>query len=182
MSFDGNNPSFRLIPAGAGQIYHSTVTSQPNGAHPRRCGADLRNGRQQTTRPGSSPQVRGRWQKQRIATMRGGLIPAGAGQIHRPRPRVPLGRAHPRRCGADAFAHCFTSGHCGSSPQVRGRFEWATGKECKLGLIPAGAGQIPWIRSTMRKSAAHPRRCGADVRHRQSGKLVGGSSPQVRGR
>ncbi|EEI27975.1 hypothetical protein HMPREF0294_0589 [Corynebacterium glucuronolyticum ATCC 51867] len=30
---------------------------------------------------GSSPQVRGRWQKQRVATVCGGLIPAGAGQI-----------------------------------------------------------------------------------------------------
>ena len=70
----------------------------------------------------------------------------------------------------------------GSSPQVRGRLARAGARAQRSGLIPAGAGQTPWLFFVAVAARAHPRRCGAD---RTEGQLLPrsrGSSPQVRGR
>ncbi|EEI27955.1 hypothetical protein HMPREF0294_0569 [Corynebacterium glucuronolyticum ATCC 51867] len=50
------------------------------------------------------------------------------------------------------------------------------------GLIPAGAGQMPYGRPPARTQPAHPRRCGADVTAIIVYPFGTGSSPQVRGR
>ena len=70
----------------------------------------------------------------------------------------------------------------GSSPQVRGRSLNPLALAILIGLIPAGAGQIPRAPALRAPRPAHPRRCGADCRDSFTRELSWGSSPQVRGR
>ena len=111
-----------LIPAGAGQIHSTPCPLEPSLAHPRRCGADVKEGATPAPVPGSSPQVRGRFSEPSNPTQMRGLIPAGAGQI--------------------IYLVTNYGTYRGSSPQVRGRLErgWVSAKN--YWLIPAGAGQI----------------------------------------
>ncbi|EEI27956.1 hypothetical protein HMPREF0294_0570 [Corynebacterium glucuronolyticum ATCC 51867] len=51
-----------------------------------------------------------------------------------------------------------------------------------VGLIPAGAGQIPTPHRHRVSRPAHPRRCGADDEGDATRMAKMGSSPQVRGR
>ena len=92
------------------------------------------------------------------------------------------GGAHPRRCGADSPTRRIFHLPRGSSPQVRGRSVVPGFNGTTSGLIPAGAGQIPvrWRHTT--HGSAHPRRCGADFSVLLFRFVVMGSSPQVRGR
>ena len=110
------------------------------------------------------------------------LIPAGAGQIHDLRDLRVGEWAHPRRCGADLTAGQWADLSAGSSPQVRGRWVERCNAVDLLGLIPAGAGQIPLPLLRETNGRAHPRRCGADGVDVESEFVEAGSSPQVRGR
>ena len=90
--------------------------------------------------------------------------------------------AHPRRCGADNVHRLGGRGRQGSSPQVRGRSVHVGVFEVAVGLIPAGAGQMPGNSRSYRAVTAHPRRCGADIFPASRLAITWGSSPQVRGR
>ena len=170
-----------LIPAGAGQISRYRGGYPRPGAHPRRCGADDYGGTPVKMKRGSSPQVRGRYLADLNRADGLGLIPAGAGQMHRAFLVCASLKAHPRRCGADDWWAVTDKTARGSSPQVRGRSLWGVASLPSTRLIPAGAGQIVRSNGRVDSVAAHPRRCGADnglclVKVRE------GSSPQVRGR
>jgi len=132
--------------------------------------------------PGSSPQVRGRSRPPFCRSPGVRLIPAGAGQIQAEGLWEAGGSAHPRRCGADSYLRFCAVLRGGSSPQVRGRLVQKQSMRWGRGLIPAGAGQIRCSPARNTGSAAHPRRCGADVEGDFLGIWHGGSSPQVRGR
>ena len=115
-------PSYRLIPAGAGQIDKYAPAPQAPWAHPRGCGADTLRRLLAAFLHGSSPRVRGRCRS--LFPERGHcrLIPAGAGQIQRFCSALTRRRAHPRGCGADWVRRQRACRHVGSSPRVRGRF------------------------------------------------------------
>jgi len=115
----------RLIPAGAGQIIRHTYGDLQTRAHPRGCGADLKNKTWQYRRDGSSPRVRGRFGEGGVLPQEERLIPAGAGQIPSPPRNQWQAWAHPRGCGADS--------RNSSGPRSISR------------LIPAGAGQISTV-------------------------------------
>ena len=70
-------------------------------------------------------------------------------------------RAHPRRCGEHR-------------PEPRRH-------RPLIGLIPAGAGNIPWWGRERPARRAHPRRCGEHHIIDPTGTQSAGSSPQVRG-
>ena len=80
-SHDGLDAVVGLIPAGAGQMIHAINLDDDQRAHPRRCGADPVNTTSWTHQPGSSPQVRGRFETAALKNRLVRLIPAGAGQI-----------------------------------------------------------------------------------------------------
>ena len=175
--YDGAHPRGCGADGGGGVLHAAVPGSSPRvrgrqpgvvgswdgtRAHPRGCGADLRRQAPQTGRRGSSPRVRGR---RPTAARRSGLqrlIPAGAGQT------VRLGSG------------CRSWG--GSSPRVRGRHIWERIAAASTGLIPAGAGQTQHGCGSHPTHPAHPRGCGADILNGEIGRLLGGSSPRVRGR
>ena len=112
-----------LIPAGAGNIRAKRSAAPPSQAHPRRCGehrGDDFDG---------AHGVR--------------LIPAGAGNIPSSPPRPAPRGAHPRRCGEHWVIDVYDARMLGSSPQVRGTFIGLLGGGGDVGLIPAGAGNMP---------------------------------------
>ena len=151
-----------LIPAGAGQTRGRVFTPRIVGAHPRRCGADMRSRALRQPARGSSPQVRGRPEPRGDGPVAPGLIPAGAGQTRWVITSPPWWRAHPRRCGADAACSPRRLVDGGSSPQVRGRLMGMVRGQLTTRLIPAGAGQTGSCRFRSVPVGAHPRRCGAD--------------------
>ena len=70
----------------------------------------------------------------------------------------------------------------GSSPQVRGKQGSRRATQVRYRLIPAGAGKTLCSAFTRRPASAHPRRCGENSRTLSKGRIVLGSSPQVRGK
>ena len=95
---------------------------------------------------------------------------------------VTFSGAHPRVCGADRSFDTKREAKTGSSPRVRGRLAWRASRFCRLGLIPACAGQTLSKRPPWPAPRAHPRVCGADGEHDKRKDVGGGSSPRVRGR
>ena len=89
--------------------------------------------------------------------------------------------AHPRRCGEHHTIIRNLDAAVGSSPQVRGTFPDLLIQVDKLGLIPAGAGNIFKQAGGRTQIQAHPRRCGEHPGWVPRAKLPSGSSPQVRG-
>ena len=179
---DGSGHLRGLIPAGAGQTVGQSPEPPARRAHPRRCGADVKQVQAQADMAGSSPQVRGRRRHPLNLRTTGGLIPAGAGQTCFGQFLPVHLRAHPRRCGADCSAVPPESLRGGSSPQVRGRLVLETRRRRGPGLIPAGAGQTQCHALEQSNPRAHPRRCGADDYGLAPNDAYAGSSPQVRGR
>ncbi len=171
-----------LIPAGAGQIFAGVDGFGDSGAHPRRCGADSFLRLLFRLWLGSSPQVRGRFGFSSCWLDLCGLIPAGAGQIQQADQQKHGTGAHPRRCGADGIDRAVDDCFDGSSPQVRGRLCNHSREPFAVGLIPAGAGQMPTSKTSFTATRAHPRRCGADDSRCKLDFVRRGSSPQVRGR
>ena len=90
--------------------------------------------------------------------------------------------AHPRRCGENVYFELCRCGYCGSSPQVRGKLGGCCALPLAGRLIPAGAGKTYMRASLTSLAAAHPRRCGENLRRRFSQSISLGSSPQVRGK
>jgi len=151
-----------LIPACAGQTPAPRITARRCRAHPRVCGADIGEPENYEHNPGSSPRVRGRHALPGLVHLLLGLIPACAGQTMPRVCSIPRARAHPRVCGADAFA---------SAASTRpGR------------LIPACAGQTRSPPASLCNHQAHPRVCGADGCTGDGRRPDLGSSPRVRGR
>ena len=174
-------PSRRLIPAGAGNIRGSARRPGRSRAHPRRCGEHSMPNAAAICESGSSPQVRGTSQPDLGDLHEVGLIPAGAGNIGRSCTTFRASRAHPRRCGEHSVPVRSDAGIEGSSPQVRGTLQDQRTMTVRVGLIPAGAGNIASIRGTPATSSAHPRRCGEHGPAHRRGDPPRGSSPQVRG-
>ena len=171
-----------LIPASAGQTSPRLMIRPLHRAHPRECGADVQIAQGVKSLQGSSPRVRGRPAACSSPATGDGLIPASAGQTHFLHRCHRLARAHPRECGADLHRRSATFVNRGSSPRVRGRRTRPTCRSCRLGLIPASAGQTYPFPSCKLSSTAHPRECGADAAKHSEILRRQGSSPRVRGR
>ena len=151
-------------------------------AHPRGCGADLNVYGHLWDEGGSSPRVRGRRPPGRPDRGEHGLIPAGAGQTLDTYAHLWDDGAHPRGCGADQWGYLPARACDGSSPRVRGRLSRPVCWPCRVGLIPAGAGQTIRLPRISRRCRAHPRGCGADISALLRPGFFSGSSPRVRGR
>ena len=155
-----------------------------------------------TSKPGSSPRVRGTLTALVGDLRRDGIIPACAGNtvpaqlVHTviegssprvrgtpryPYSRYPTSRDHPRVCGEHTARLPAMTPTAGSSPRVRGTRDLALGHGVAEGIIPACAGNTDSIHCRSRSSRDHPRVCGEHYKHRGSITPNPGSSPRVRG-
>ncbi len=109
------------------------------------------------------------------------LIPARTGSIRVTRQTEAPTPAHPRSRG-DYTRFEITRWSCkGSSPLARGTFLQACEKERERRLIPARAGNIPWVCGLSGCLPAHPRSRGEHM-FRVCGQVGNlGSSPLARG-
>ena len=115
----------RIIPAGAGHFKPGSVLAIQDPDHPRRCGAFPVAKSVDEIIWGSSPQVRGICSTATARLEPLGIIPAGAGHLLSSGVSSSGCSDHPRRCGAFASARATRSTGSGSSPQVRGIFDFA---------------------------------------------------------
>ena len=171
-----------LIPARAGKIARPPTPAAPGRAHPRACGENVPRLNSAPASAGSSPRVRGKLMIWRPTSLVHGLIPARAGKISPPRPPCEHLWAHPRACGENPSADCFSTLRVGSSPRVRGKLLEDRRRLGRDGLIPARAGKIPAAPGRTWIPRAHPRACGENDRRPQGVPAFAGSSPRVRGK
>ena len=150
-------------------------------ADPRVCGATPKRPACACRLQGRSPRVRGNLGDLDALPAALRPIPACAGQPCGCGCRYSRPGADPRVCGATLPV--FRNGLAlqGRSPRVRGNPPLPPRGSCRLGPIPACAGQ-PW-RTTRRATAAtaDPRVCGATSLNPSTRSASTGRSPRVRG-
>ena len=172
----------RIIPAHAGQTWHSNRCQVCAPDHPRACGANVRTPFAAVRQSGSSPRMRGKL----VERHRGGrprrIIPAHAGQTFLNTNLFYLYTDHPRACGANGLSTRVYRPPIGSSPRMRGkRTRWFF--RCPPArIIPAHAGQTIRWSADRRCPADHPRACGANQDDGFRNYCDGGSSPRMRGK
>ena len=172
----------RLIPARAGKTVDRVHAGLQSRAHPRACGENNAGVSGNASILGSSPRVRGKWQRPRPVHLRGRLIPARAGKTSPPRTSWCSGTAHPRACGENPDRQCGTARSRGSSPRVRGKPDRLRALADDLRLIPARAGKTRCTHARVPPLRAHPRACGENAGGAHPRLGPGGSSPRVRGK
>ena len=113
--------------------------------------------------------------------MRGGVIPACAGNTCRSPSNSPCRWDHPRVCGEHSLIERMGLSGLGSSPRVRGTLHEAVSDSRLHGIIPACAGNTDRRRGSGARRRDHPRVCGEHVILIPPFVSLPGSSPRVRG-
>ena len=125
--------------------------------------------------------MRGTLQTTRHEGLRGGIIPAHAGNTETTALASQPAEDHPRACGEHTLLLELAQTYTGSSPRMRGTRDYAR-EHCGVwGIIPAHAGNTHWHLLTCSLTRDHPRACGehsASVIHAANSS---GSSPRMRG-
>ena len=170
-----------IIPAYAGNTWHSGQMPIRRRDHPRVCGEHRMRGC--WTRPisGSSPRMRGTLRTCGSSTATPRIIPAYAGntQVHMAG-RVPLWD-HPRVCGEHNMSRAGLAVNQGSSPRMRGTLVRGLLGGRQTGIIPAYAGNTGSMHAATSKSWDHPRVCGEHLSTFLIYVITKGSSPRMRG-
>ena len=110
----------RIIPAYAGNTGSAGRSGARTWDHPRVCGEHTARMMTTTGRAGSSPRMRGTPVLHESRTLRGGIIPAYAGNTVYSSCQSLLSRDHPRVCGEHFDEHLAVRITKGSSPRMRG--------------------------------------------------------------
>ena len=131
---------------------------------------------------GSSPRVRGKRGDGEGVVEAPGLIPACAGKTRRAQWGRAGAGAHPRVCGENSGWSFCRAGRPGSSPRVRGKPAVGHRRLDAGRLIPACAGKTKPARPRRLGPWAHPRVCGENAGDPGHARVLGGSSPRVRGK
>ena len=129
-----------LIPARAGNTLMLHESAINIWAHPRSRGEHGLVEQLQGVRLGSSPLARGTRQSGAGKLTRRGLIPARAGNTGRVAVTGGVRRAHPRSRGEHRLSAHLYFDLPGSSPLARGTLTGGAPAICRVGLIPARAG------------------------------------------
>ena len=170
-----------IIPAGAGLTRHQLHDVLSDRDHPRGCGAHGLYTVSPSSRPGSSPRVRGSLFLELFPLFLEWIIPAGAGLTNFRQLQPSHDRDHPRGCGAHLYTGQLRQLLRGSSPRVRGSpFRPVVLTSC-CGIIPAGAGLTRGLKALASFIWDHPRGCGAHFCDGARLYTKQGSSPRVRG-
>ena len=150
----------RIIPAGAGKGAGARPLCSLGTDHPRGCGEGPEPTRAAASMAGSSPRVRGRVQRAKVAQEAGRIIPAGAGKGRKAVVDYIRKADHPRGCGEGGLLRKERINAGGSSPRVRGREAEQERIEQARRIIPAGAGKGPRTPGDQSMESDHPRGCG----------------------
>ena len=89
----------RSIPASAGEPERADGFEEIEGVYPRECGGTMGAADVTSPRQGLSPRVRGNPNREIIALIDHGSIPASAGEPARQMARASEARVYPRECG-----------------------------------------------------------------------------------
>ena len=150
----GSSPRMRGTPA------DDSDHCPPFRDHPRACGEHLMFEPAEHIGQGSSPRMRGTQSESHTRKLITGIIPAHAGNTHRPRGHGRRRRDHPRACGEHASGAPCAEARRGSSPRMRGTRDDRRTAGRNLGIIPAHAGNTRPRRARPRFAGDHPRACG----------------------
>ena len=170
-----------LIPACAGSTRGHQGYGDPSTAHPRSRGEHDAQSHGDIIESGSSPLARGTRQSGAGKLTRRGLIPARAGNTGRVAVTGGVRRAHPRSRGEHRLSAHLYFDLPGSSPLARGTLTGGAPAICRVGLIPARAGNTCFRLSVRLASRAHPRSRGEHLKIWSGPPVVRGSSPLARG-
>ena len=170
-----------IIPAYAGNTFRRRRVRVQGGDHPRVCGEHKRLPRTHTTRPGSSPRMRGTLQRSLDMWYFIGIIPAYAGNTQSNTMRGASVWDHPRVCGEHGDNNEESIEDLGSSPRMRGTPYRQPVLAHGAGIIPAYAGNTRLQRYQHERCRDHPRVCGEHMASQLKFALCSGSSPRMRG-
>ena len=170
-----------IIPAYAGNTDWSYPLLRHSRDHPRVCGEHRNHRTSRRDTSGSSPRMRGTRDAQQAGYLRGGIIPAYAGNTLRFIASSPSTWDHPRVCGEHTFYDVFRRSAMGSSPRMRGTPEICLITLTPAGIIPAYAGNTYAAHYFRPVARDHPRVCGEHPICAANPEAVLGSSPRMRG-
>ena len=131
--------------------------------------------------PGSSPLARGTRADRDSRTDGSGLIPARAGNTQLAVADPVAKRAHPRSRGEHVVCSLDAGFLVGSSPLARGTLSCTRQAGCRVGLIPARAGNTGMRHLSISQMRAHPRSRGEHTHNVHQIPADQGSSPLARG-
>ena len=170
-----------IIPAHAGNTLTAMQKSLTVEDHPRACGEHALDAGKGLKWPGSSPRMRGTPTALHVEVACHGIIPAHAGNTERSGSVEILNGDHPRACGEHLRCFLSTIVGEGSSPRMRGTPRLLYPRHHGHGIIPAHAGNTPWVGTTIDDAEDHPRACGEHPFRSSRIEFLTGSSPRMRG-
>ena len=148
------------IPACAGEPSARRRIPSRTPVYPRVCGGTS-SGRQRAGQArGLSPRVRGNHSSLMCPPVRGGSIPACAGEPARVSAPARSLSVYPRVCGGTLTRYCAQVAACGLSPRVRGNPSEANPQARPGGSIPACAGEPSAPPAEQAFARVYPRVCG----------------------
>jgi len=169
------------IPACAGEPRGPRRSASARRVYPRVCGGATSIVTVRIKKLGLSPRVRGSPDLREFLHLRGGSIPACAGE---PRSTACPGRSwrvYPRVCGGAPARTAKNMSSSGLSPRVRGSPEAQYLVQVLVGSIPACAGEPDFLRIFNSFWRVYPRVCGGAGRNAVVDIARTGLSPRVRG-
>ena len=180
-STGGTYLSHGSIPACAGEPVSIVNTWGIHEVYPRVCGGTFLILEPLRVLAGLSPRVRGNHGVAVMGGIKGGSIPACAGEPRRILEHLEFRTVYPRVCGGTGTRTGYGAFVEGLSPRVRGNRSSDTSMTRSRGSIPACAGEPLLL--AVRKSATevYPRVCGGTFPCQSARGSVPGLSPRVRG-
>ena len=153
-------PSYRSIPACAGEPHAVHARRVRREVYPRVCGGTPKGAACVLPSAGLSPRVRGNRQRRPVDSRRYGSIPACAGEPRTQADKCSYCRVYPRVCGGTSRILPCNLPVRGLSPRVRGNLTCGCSSRYDRGSIPACAGEPSGVRGMMCGTGVYPRVCG----------------------
>ena len=156
----------RSIPACAGEPNGGLAMMRLVMVYPRVCGGTCHLARGHGAAAGLSPRVRGNRRYSVRSGMRGGSIPACAGEPAAAAAADAMAAVYPRVCGGTEIHGNESHNPDGLSPRVRGNRLAFTALTKASRSIPACAGEPTITFASEIVTAVYPRVCGGTLRRR----------------
>ena len=173
---------FGPIPAGAGETTLIRSNGITHRAYPRWRGGNIIAEVAGHEQPGLSPLARGKRSRRSGCSHCLGPIPAGAGETLWRGSKLVVSGAYPRWRGGNGLPATTVHLSLGLSPLARGKLADCAQHGCRVGPIPAGAGETKRRCCLPRSKRAYPRWRGGNVAVAIGIAFAPGLSPLARGK